>query len=108
MLWNILNQRFPQKESADELDEILGAVFSLHVKEGETMKMWAARSQELFERCKRKTGVDFPDQARGWLMLHRAGLSEEQTAVVIARATGNLSRGIRQRVSSILLSGLCS
>eukprot|EP00435_Cladocopium_sp_Y103_P019567 s2754_g4.t1 len=54
--------------------------------------MWAARSQELFERCKRKTGVDFPDQARGWLMLHRAGLSEEQKAVVIARATGDLTR----------------
>ena len=56
------------------------------------MKLWAARSQEIFERCQRKTNVNFPDQARGWLMLHRSGLSEEQKAVVIARAGGDLSR----------------
>eukprot|EP00435_Cladocopium_sp_Y103_P021217 s3154_g5.t1 len=92
VLWKLLDERFPQKEKVDELGEILGEVFQLKAREGETMKMWAARSQELFERCKRKTGVDFPDQARGWLMLHRAGLSEEQKAVVIARATGDLTR----------------
>lgn len=57
MLWNILNQRFPQKENADELDEILGAVLSLHVKEGEIMKMWAARSPELFERSARQVSI---------------------------------------------------
>ena len=56
------------------------------------MRTWAARSQEVFERCNRKTGVNFPDQARGWLTLHRSGLSDEQKAVVIARLGGNLSR----------------
>ena len=56
------------------------------------MKVWAARSQEVFDRCNRKTGVNFPDQARGWLTLHRSGLSDEQKAVVIARAGGDLGR----------------
>ena len=38
----------------------------------------------------RKTGVQFPDEARSWL--HRAGLSEEQKAVIIARTRGDLKR----------------
>ena len=56
------------------------------------MKQWTARASELFDKCHRKTGVQFPDEARGWLLLHRAGLSEEQKAVVIARARGDLKR----------------
>ena len=91
-LWALLDARFPQKESVDELGEILGEVFALKVKEGENMKMWAARSQEVFDRCGRKTGVKFPEQARGWIILHRSGLSDEQKAVVIARAGGDLNR----------------
>lgn len=91
VIWALLDQRFLQKEQVDELGEILGEVFALRVKDGESMKMWAARSQELFERCARKTGLKFPEEARGWLMLHRAGLSEEQKAVVIARAGGDLN-----------------
>eukprot|EP00435_Cladocopium_sp_Y103_P043787 s1055_g12.t1 len=101
VLWDLLDARFPKKEKIDELGEILGEVFSLKVKDGESMKVWAARAQEVFERCDRKTGVKFPDQARGWLTLHRAGLSDEQRAVVIARAGGNLGR---EAVSSALRS----
>eukprot|EP00435_Cladocopium_sp_Y103_P011977 s1627_g3.t1 len=91
-LWTLLDARFPQKEQVDELGEILGEVFSLKVKDGESMKMWSARSLEVFDRCSRKTGVQFPDQARGWIMLNRAGLSDEQKAVVIARAGGDLKK----------------
>ena len=92
VLWQLLDKRFPQKESVDELGEILGEVFALKVKDGENMKAWSASSKELFDRCARKTGVKFPDEARGWITLHRAGLSEEQKAVVIARAGGDLGR----------------
>ena len=56
------------------------------------MKQSAARASELFDRCRRKTGVAFPDEARGWILLHRASLTEEQKAVVIARARGDLKR----------------
>ena len=92
VLWALLDQRFPQLETVDELGEILNEVFSLKAKEGESMKQWTARSGELFDRCARKTGVVFPEEARGWLMLHRACLSEEQKAVVIARARGELKK----------------
>eukprot|EP00435_Cladocopium_sp_Y103_P056621 s837_g19.t1 len=91
-IWKLLDERFPQKEKVDELGEILGEVFALHAKDGESMKAWTARSQELFDRCHRRTGVSFPEQARGWLTLHRSGLSNEQKAVVIARAGGDLTR----------------
>ena len=47
----------------------------------------------MFDRYSRKTGVQFPEEARGWIMLNRAGLSGEQRAVVISRARGNLKRG---------------
>ena len=92
VLWSLLDKRFPQLEVVDELGEILGEVFNLRSQEGETMKQWAARASELFDRCHRKTGVQFPDEARGWLLLHRANLSEEQKAVVISRARGDLKR----------------
>ena len=92
MLWTLLDARFPQQDKVDELAELLGEVFTMQSKDGETMKQWVARSSELLDRCHRKTGVQFPDEAEGWLLLHRAGLSEEQRAVVIARARGSLQR----------------
>eukprot|EP00435_Cladocopium_sp_Y103_P026818 s1587_g6.t1 len=92
VLWDLLDARFPKKEKVDELGEILADVFSLQAKEGETMKIWSARAQEVFDKCDRKMGVKFPDQARGWLTLNRAGLTNEQRAVVIARAGGDLGR----------------
>ena len=73
VLWDLLDKRFPQKDTVDELAEILGEVFTLQSKDGETMKQWVARSSELLDRCFRKTGVQFPDEARGWLLLNREG-----------------------------------
>ncbi|CAK8985736.1 unnamed protein product [Durusdinium trenchii] len=91
-LWAILDKRFPQQETVDELGEILNEIFGLRSHEGESMRQWTARASELMDKCHRKTGVSFPDEARGWLLLHRAALTEEQKAVVIARARGDLKR----------------
>lgn len=51
-----------------------------------------SRAGEPFDRCKRKCKVDFPDEARGWLTLHRSGLNNEQRAVILARSNGSLKR----------------
>ena len=91
-LWRLLDLRFPQKDKTDEMGEMLGEVFSLHAKDQESLKSWVARGSEIFDRCQRKTNVTFPSEARGWVLLHRAGLSEEQKAVVLARASGSLKR----------------
>ena len=92
VIWKLLDARYPKLEVADELGETLTDVFNLRAKEGETMKQWTSRASELFDRCKRKTGVKFPKEARGWILLHRAILTEEQKAVVVARARGDLKR----------------
>lgn len=36
--------------------------------------------------------VKFPEEARGWILLHKSQLTEEQQAVVLARAQGSLKR----------------
>ena len=92
VLLQLLDSRFPQKEKTDVMGEILGEVFNLRSKSNEPLKAWVARATELFDRCERKCGVKFPPEARGWILLHRAGLTEEQQAVVLARAQGKLER----------------
>ena len=92
ILLELLDQRFPQKDKTDEMGETLGLIFGLRPTDGETVKSWVARATELFDRCERKTQVTFPEEARGWIILHRTPLSEEQKAVVLARAQGDLRR----------------
>ena len=92
VIWRLLDTRYPKLEVVDELAETLSEVFNLRAQEGETMKQWTSRATELFDRCNRKTGVNFPEESRGWILLHRSTLSEEQKAVVVARARGDLKR----------------
>ena len=88
VLWDLLDKRFPEKEKSDELAEVLSEVFSLRAKEGESLRTWISRSTELFLKCERLTGVNFPSEARGWMVLKWSGLSEEQQAVVKGRSLG--------------------
>ena len=90
VLFGLLDKRWPQKDRADELGEHVSEVFLLTAKEGESIRAWSSRAQEVFVRCKRKTEVSFPEEARGWITPHRSGLSEEQRAVVLARCGGSL------------------
>lgn len=92
VLFDLLDVRFPEKDSADELGEMMTQIFSLQNLPGESLKGWIGRAAELFDRLKRKTNVDFPKEARGWLILNRCGLSNEQKAVVLARAGGKLDK----------------
>eukprot|EP00435_Cladocopium_sp_Y103_P025542 s52_g6.t1 len=92
VLWSLLDQRFPQKDKTDELGDALGKVFQLRSNDGESLKSWIARATEVFDNCERRAQVKFPEEARGWILLHRSQLSEEQQAVVLARAQGSLKR----------------
>ena len=89
VLFELLDQRWPEKDRADELGEHVSEVFLLKSKEGENIRQWCARAREVFDRCNRKTGVQFPEEARGWLVLNCSGMSEEQRAVVLARCHGS-------------------
>ena len=81
---------WPEKDHADEMGEIIAEVFSMKGKDGESLRQWAARSREVFDRCARKGGVKFPEEARGWVLLNCSGLSKSERAVVLARAQGDL------------------
>ena len=90
VIFTLLDQRWPEKDRNDEMGEIIAEVFSLKGKDGESLRQWAARSREVFDRCSRKGGVKFPEEARGWVLLNCSGLTEGERAVVLARAQGDL------------------
>ena len=89
-IWPLLAEQFPEKETADQMGEALGEMFSISAKEGESMQLWTSKVQECFLRCRRKAGVEFPAAAQGWIALHCSGLSEEQRAIVKAKSQGKL------------------
>jgi len=90
VLFDLLDQRWPQKDRLDEMGEHVAEIFMLKSKEGENVRQWCARAREVFYRCHRKTGIQFPDEARGWVVLNCSGMTEEQRAVVLARGNGSL------------------
>ena len=90
VLLDLLDKRWPQKDRADELGEHVSEVFLLAAKDGESVRDWSTRAREVFDRCYRKTDVSFPEEAKGWITLHRSGLTEERRAVVLARCSGSL------------------
>ena len=90
VLFDLLDLRWPQKERTDEIGEHVSEVFLLKATEGETIRTWCARARECFDRCNRKTGVSFPEEARGWILLNCSGMTSEQRAVIRARTQGNL------------------
>ena len=92
MLLKLLDARFPERDQTDELAEVLNEVFSLRATEGESLRAWVSRATDLFERCERKGGVKFPEEARGFVLLKWSGLTEEQQAVVKGRSLGVLKR----------------
>jgi hypothetical protein len=63
VLWRLLDARLPQQAASDELSEIMGEVFGLKAKDGKPMKKWTASDRDS-DRCSRKTGMQFPEEAR--------------------------------------------
>lgn len=68
-IFKILDKRFPQKDSSDELAEVLNDIFSMRVKDCERLGQCVSRATEMFEKCERKSGHKFPEEARGYMFL---------------------------------------
>ena len=100
VILDILDLRWPQKNRTDEIGEQVSLVFMLKATEGETIRTWCARARETFHSCHRKAGISFSEEAIGWLRLNCSGMTEEQRAVVLARANGNLKVGESQAMRS--------
>ena len=86
VIFQLLDSRFPQKDSSDEMSEVLAAVFNLRALEGESLKVWIFLELVSFL-------IDAKGSAR-WIFHLRpvAGLTEEQKAVVLARSSGILTK----------------
>ena len=89
-IWTALDARFPDKLQHDHMAESLKEVFQLSAQEGESMAAWTSRVQDTFSRCRRKVNVEFPPEARGWIVLHQSGLTEDQRAIVTAKNQGDM------------------
>ncbi|CAK9095226.1 unnamed protein product [Durusdinium trenchii] len=101
------------KDASDEMSEVLTEVFTLKVAEGESLKAWISCATELFDRCHRKVNVSFPEEARGWMILHRPGLTDEEKAVVLARSLGvlkkeEIGRAMRSCYPDFTVGKLCA
>ena len=89
-IWAALDERFPDRMKHDWMAGCLKEVFNLSAAEGETMSTWTAKVQETFSKCRRRVAIEFPSEARGWICLHAAGLTEDQRAIVTAKTQGDL------------------
>ena len=89
-IWTALDARFPDKLQHDHMAESLKEVFQLNARDGESMAEWTSRVQDTFSRCRRKVNVEFPPEARGWIVLHQSGLTEDQRAIVMAKNQGDM------------------
>lgn len=89
-IFELLDKVWPEKDKQDEMGENISEVFSLRAKEDETLRQWSARAREVFNRCSRMSGVSFPEEARGWILLNCSGMSSSDRAVILARAQGSL------------------
>lgn len=87
----LLDKRWPEKDRQDQIGENVSEVFGLRAREGESLRPWCARAQEVFDRCARKSGVTFPPEAKGWILLNCSGMTETEKAVVMARCQGSLT-----------------
>ena len=68
--------RWPELDRTDEIGENIASVYSLKAKEGESLRQWCARARECFNKRARKTGVKFPEEGRGWILLNCSKMSE--------------------------------
>ena len=97
-IWKLLEPHFPEKKPYDQMGEALGAIFALAAKDGEDLKSWTGRVRDTFDQCQRKGNVNFPPEAKGWILLHCAGMSEEQRATVEAKSQGQLDLNWRHKL----------
>ena len=63
-------------------------VFEVSAREGERLGEWSAKADAVFHACQRDAGTAFPDMVKGYMCLHRCGLSDDQRAVVLGRTGG--------------------
>ena len=88
VVYQVLDDRYPEESTHDRLGEILDAIFDLKVERGESTAVYTGKARAAFSAAEAE-GVKFPDTARGYLVLRFARLAPEKKAIVLAAARGS-------------------
>ena len=83
LLYDLLDERFPEQEAHDKIGAALDSVFGLHIDKGERMAEFTGRCKEVFDVAERE-GIPFPSVAKGYMVLRGARLTLDRKAVVLA------------------------
>ena len=71
LVFNILEDRYPDKDPIDRVGRVLFDVFEVSAREGERLSEWSATAESVFHACQRDAGIAFTDMVKGYLCLHR-------------------------------------
>lgn len=85
VIFQVLDERYPEEASHDRLGEVLDAVFDLKVDRGESTASFTGKVRAAFQQAEAE-GIRFPSVARGYMVLRFAKLTPERRAVVLAAA----------------------
>ena len=77
VIYEVLDNRFPEEASHDRIEEVLDNIFDLQVERGETTAVFTGKAKSAFSAAEAE-GVKFPDVAKGYLLMRSARLSAEK------------------------------
>ena len=88
VIFTILEARYPDKDPMIGQAKPCSMCSRVSAREGERLGDWSARADSVFHACQRDAGIALPDMVKGYLCLHRCGLSDDQGTVVLGRTGG--------------------
>lgn len=77
VIYEVLDNRFPEEASHDRSEEVLDNIFDLQVERGETTAVFTGKAKSAFSAAEAE-GVKFPDVAKGYFLMRSAKLSAEE------------------------------
>ena len=83
VVFQVLDERYPEEASHDRLGEVLDAIFDLRIEKNETTATFTGKVKSAFSAAEAE-GIRFPSVARGYMVLRFARLNVEKKAVVLA------------------------
>ena len=85
IIYQVLDERFPEEAVHDRLGEVLDGIFDLKVEKNESTAAFTGKARAAFTAAEAE-GVKLPSVAKGYLLLRFSRLPADKKAVVMAAA----------------------
>ena len=85
IIYQVLDERFPEEAVHDRLGEVLDGIFDLKVDKNESTAAFTGKARAAFTAAEAE-GVKLPSVAKGYLLLRFSRLPADKKAVVMAAA----------------------